>query len=371
MRVLYVVETLEIGGAERVVTDLVSHMPEGVESFVCCLKQSGPMAERLPEGVKVFELMAPEGNSVKVPLQLARIIRSQGIDIIHSHNWSTFVESGLAAKIVNNKPIISTIHGMYTEYDDTIVAAIKKNIRRLVERFLARKFVKICTVSSKIAEYTVPHLDVPSEKVCTIINGIQTEKKKKQSRALRKELGVELNDVVLCFVGRVAKVKNLKYLLSVMPEIIKSTAGVKLLIIGDGDEREALERYSKQIGLTENVLFCGFQENPMDFLTIADIFVLTSLYEGVSIALLESMAAGIPSIVTDVGGNKDVVKDSVTGFVVSLNSKKELIDRLKRLINDSELRKSFARASKKRVNDYFNIKNTVEKYHDIYVQCVD
>ena len=371
MRVLHVVETLEIGGAERVVTDLVSHMTEDIESFVCCLKQSGPMAERLPEGVKVFELMAPEGNSVKVPLKLARIIRSQRIDIIHSHNWSTFVESGLAVKIVNNKPIISTIHGMYTEYEDTIVAEIKKNIRRIIERFLAKNFYKICAVSSKIEEYTVPHLNVPAETVCTIINGIEIERKKKQSRIQRKELELELNDIVLCFVGRIAKVKNLKYLLSVMPDIIKSIAGVKLLIIGDGDERVPLERYSKHMGLTENVLFCGFQENPMDFLTIADIFVLTSLYEGVSIALLESMAAGIPSVVTDVGGNKDVVKDSVTGFIVPLNSKNELTDRLKRLINDSELRKSFATESRKRVNDYFNIKNTVERYHDIYVQCVD
>ena len=368
MRILHVVESLELGGAERVITDLIVNMPSEIESFVCCLKKTGAMEGRLPNNTVVFELDSPEGNNPKIIVLLARILKKQRIDVVHGHNWNTFIECGGAALLAGSIPVVHTIHGMYIKQMNGITGRIKQILRKSIERWLAGKCCRVCPVSDAIKQYTLPHLALPVEKVQTIINGVSVGDTTR-SKLCRSDLGIRDSAFVLCFVGRVAEEKNLFFLFSLMPQLVKEIPDVQLLIVGDGTERNTLEEYSREKGFADHVLFVGFQSEPLDYLACADVFVLPSRYEGISIAILEAMSAGLPVVATDVGGNREVVVPDETGIIVPLDDKRELLEGLLLLSRNLRLREQMSTNAFKRVRNHFNIRGAAEKYVKIYREC--
>jgi len=370
MRVLHVVESLDLGGAERVITDLVVNMPAEVESYVCCLKHTGAMATRLPSTVPVIELLTPEGNHPGSIFQLASIIRQNEIDIVHGHNWNTFLESGFAAMFAGGIPVVHTIHGMYTAKEVGMAGTFKQTLRRFIERRLAARCCKLCTVSEAIRAYVVPDLGVNPQRVETIINGVTAVSNPLESgHALSTSF--EDKSFVMCFVGRLAPEKNLLFLLSIMPDLLDAVPGARLLIVGDGSERNALQAYCLELGITDSVQFFGFQPEPQNFLRQAKVFVLPSQYEGISIALLEAQSAGLPAVVTDVGGNSEIVKSGENGFLVPLDDSQAFLAALIRLASDRSLWCQMSKNGKKRVDEKFNIRTAASRYLNVYQACLE
>jgi len=201
-----------------------------------------------------------------------------------------------------------------------------------------------------------------------VINGVDTNQSFKPRNLMRRELRLKDEDIVFCFVGRLAEIKNIEYFLSVVHGLAARIPHVKVLLIGDGPNRRNLEVFVKNAGLDKIVRFLGFRSDIGDCLYCSDIFVLPSLYEGISVALLEAMSAGLPAVATDVGGNGQLVIDDENGYLVPLNEPDMFLAALITLASDSENRKRMSSNARERVVSHFSLERTVEHYLKIYGQ---
>jgi L-malate glycosyltransferase len=370
INVMHVIETLDPGGAESVLAEIIRHMPEFVNSMICCVKHSGAMSQRMKGHVgQVYELNIKEGNNISVPIKLTKLLMKNHIDVIHAHNWNTFCESTIAA-ILSGKPIVHTIHGHHFEYPNTIKGRFKKNIRHCFEKVLSYRSNKICTVSQAICDYILNEIGIEKERLEVLINGVDIDHKFYSVSPIMRDLGIKNENYLICFIGRLMPVKNIESLLKAMEIVVRECQDSKLVIIGDGPERKELEKSVLEKGLQSSVLFTGFRDDARDFLVEADVFVLPSYYEGISIALLEAMSAGLPSIVTAVGGNSEVVINDETGFLYPSGDVKVLSSYIIELYHDISLRKNMGEKAKERASRFFCIEGTAERYAQIYLDII-
>ena len=367
IKVLQIIESLEAGGAEKVVVDLINNMPSNIASTICCLKKSGVMAEQIEGTSHVYELNAKKGNDLGVIFKLIKIIKLEQPDIIHAHNWNTFCESIISAKLSGSKKVINTIHGHHFVYSKDLAGQIKKKIRHLVEKWLSLWSYRICCVSKNIFDYIKREIKIQDEKLQIIINGVNTKYKPTTSKNdLLKELGLKGSESIITYVGRLMPVKNLECLLKGISLAAEECPNIHLLLIGDGIMKEKLLELSAELNIERVVSFLGHKHNARDYTFISQLFVLPSFYEGTSIALLEAMAAGLPAIASEVGGNKATIIDHHSGFLFDPDNPKQLSELIIKLCKDKSSRRQMGLNAKNRIEDEYSISNVVRKYLKLY-----
>ena len=359
MRVLHVISSLEFGGAEKVLVDLVNAMVERCDSGVCCVKRGGELEAALDRRVHLYRLNKGEGNHAELPWELARLARDGNYDVIHSHTWSVYVESALAALIARSRVLVHTVHGHYITYPPGVRAKARIFVRHAAERALARAHRKIVTVSDAIQAYVRSEIGIPTHRMMTIHNGVN-----------EAEMGARKNPstdaVTFITVGRLAAVKNYPMLLQAFAAILLDHPRCMLQIVGEGTERAALERLAGALGISGNVLFPGFQRDVSRWLVLADVFVLSSHYEGISIALLEAMRAGLPVIGTQVGGMAEVVLHGKTGLLVADGDVLAMSRAMRSLVSKPAERHAMGAAGHAYMHREFSMSSAAEKYFTLY-----
>ncbi len=369
MNVLHVVENLNMGGAERVVVDLVNHASDRFTPSICCLETSGATAALIRRaGVKVHELRKKPGNDATMPFKIADIVKRENIDVLHSHNWATFVEAGAAGIISRARVRVHTQHGESVKPAAGFSAMVKKNLRTLAETALARHFHAIIAVSEQVRENILHEHAIDALKITVVRNGISVVPVDDViGLQKRHDLGIEYGAVVVLAVGRLAEVKNFSLLIKAFAQMKRSvTSPVVLLIAGEGGDRPTLEMKIRERNVGSHVRLLGARTDIGELLAAGDLYVVSSFSEGVSIALLEAMAAGLPVIATRVGGNGEVVNDGVTGLLVPSNDEGAMADALLKLVCDPTIRARMGQAGTQRVLEKFNIAKTVESIEKIY-----
>jgi glycosyltransferase involved in cell wall biosynthesis len=176
-----------------------------------------------------------------------------------------------------------------------------------------------------------------------------------------------LNDEipVIAACGRLTVQKNYFLLLRTLRLVLKEIH-VRLIILGEGDERQMLESYTEELGIQSNVAFLGFQSNPFKYIAHSTVFVLSSSWEGFSLVLVEAMACGVPVISTDCpSGPNEIITDGVNGILVPVSDEKALSDAILRLIRDEALRKQLAENGRKRAED-FRIEKIIKEYEGLF-----
>ncbi|MBI4396964.1 MAG: glycosyltransferase, partial [Elusimicrobia bacterium] len=302
IRVLHVVETLDVGGAENVVVNIVNRLSDRFQPMICCLKKSGPVADRIRRaGVRVLEMGKEEGNDVRVPFRLAKILETHGIHVLHSHDWGTFCESALAGLIARTPAVVHMVHGLSDLYPAKDQArTVKKLIRRKVEKVLSIGVDRVIAVSDLIRDAVLRDMGVSPEKVLVIRNGVEffpEEAGRSGLEERKREIGFQPGDWVLCSVGRLAAVKNYPSLIRGFAAVSARTGGrAKLVVLGDGPEREGLTKLIHEQNLAGRVFLLGERPDVRDWLALSRVFVLPSLYEGIPLAILEAMRAGLPVV---------------------------------------------------------------------------
>ena len=212
------------------------------------------------------------------------------------------------------------------------------------------------------------------KKVQTIYRGVDTKAfcpNPTIRESKRKELAIDPDDVVVLFIGRLEVVKGLKYLMEAAKRLVKERHHLKFLFVGEGTLRE---KYENAVKRSENMFFLGFRSDVAQLMNVADIFVLPSLSEGCSAAILEANACGLPVVVSRSGGNCEIVLDNVTGICVTPRKVEELIEALKRLLNDPHLAKEMGRRGRARVRRLFDpekIAAQVEEYYRWLISSID
>jgi len=361
LRVLQVIQNLNYGGMERILADLVRNLDRRrFESHVLTLQYQGRFAEGL-EGYATLHSCDPLPRwSLAWPATLARQLRRIEPDVVHSHSGVWFKVSR-AARMAGVPRIVHTVHGLP---DSTALYA------RMMEGAAARRTDQVVAVSDPLADFLEARITRGRAAVRVIRNGVDTDafRPRPKRAELLATLGIPVDRPVIGSVGRLQPVKRYADLLRAMAALVAGSEDQPpvLLLVGDGQEREALDALVRQLGIVEHVRMPGWRDGVPDLLNLMDLFVLASESEGTSVALLEAMASGCCPVVTAVGGNPDVLGPTLAHRLVPPAQPDALAAALGAALGDrAALARDRERARARVVNAY-SLRSMVEGYESAY-----
>lgn len=371
IRILHVFGGGVRSGVETYVLSLAKGLAgSGIEITMAPLLNGSFVGEAQNLGFKVFTIGKRFKGDPMTIYRLFKLIRSEGIDIVHTHAENSNLYGRIAAKLAGSVKLVTTVHSFYKDtLRDRYKSSCTRDIIYKQDLWTARFCDKIIAVGEKLKERLIKD-GISKEKIKVIHNGININGygiDKEDLDSIRKGLDIAPGDFVVGTAGRLSPVKNLQMLLHSAGEIKDKGGRIRFLIIGDGPARNYLETMARELGIQKDIIFAGWRMDLSRILSVIDIFVLCSSVEGMSFAILEAMAFEKPVIATDVGCNSEVIKDGVTGFLVPYNDTSSLTDRILRLLNDREMVRSMGLAGRKRVEDYFKAEDMVLKTKDVYM----
>lgn len=357
VNLIHVILKLDVGGLERVVIDLLRNLNLRIYNpILCCLEKYGTMIQEVNElGIDVIALgKKEEGLELSLIPRLAKILRQNKIDILHSHNSSPHFYSTLAGKVAGTPINIYTIHGQELHRADKLLSYMTD---------------MIVAVSDDARKLMVRRGGIPQRKVMTILNGIDEGKYHSDVNVTLKKrsIGLAEDDLVIGIVARLAPEKDHNTLLEAFKIVLQKTnKKVKLVVVGDGNLRKELEEKARHISISENTIFLGERHDVPELLATFDLFVLSSLTEGISLTLLEAMAAGLPIVATNVGGNPEIVLNNQTGIIVPSRDPISMANGIVKVIGNINKAKQMGEMGKDRMAKVFSVKTMAKKYEEVY-----
>jgi len=358
---LIVNSSLCLGGAETVIYNLCRHINRDLfDVRVCHLKERGNIGEELYR--LGFNVVGISGNAPSKPdywsfLKLRRIIRQFRIDILHSHNTYSLIDSSLCRMTVPGVKSVHTFHfGNYPHLT-------KKY--RMAEHVFWRIPDRLVSVGFEQKKTLLDTYSIPDHRIATIWNGIDGIKADPDAEILRR---FRKNDrIIVGMIGNLIDQKGYSYLLEVASAIRRRRSDVTFLVVGGGPLRGELEEKSRSLGLEDTVCFLGPVKNAASrVLPVFDIFLLPSLWEAMSVVVLESMATGKPVLATRVGENAHLIEDGLTGMLVEPRDVAGMTQKLEILIGSPELREKLGNAGRKRVERTCTAERMSRQYEQLY-----
>ena len=360
LRVLHLVRSMRVGGLEKVVLDLTRGLCDrGVQSFLGCLFDSGEWASQARVEACWEGNLGRRGPAGTLRA-LCRFVRTHGVDIIHTHNSHPH-KYGVPASILIRVPLVHTKHGRNWPDNSRWV---------WFSRQLSR-FTRVVVPVSRDIERIVTDVErVPRRKVTLILNGVDTEAfcpaGTAARAAQRRRLGLPTDAFVMGSVGRLSPEKQYPWLVALFAEFLRGNPGSTLVLVGDGPHRPEIEQAIEEHGVRDRVRLTGVREDVADWLHCLDLFVLSSDQEGTCITLLEAGATGVPAVVTDVGGNSDIVQDGRTGRVVPFGDTGAFVSALAELAGDAPRRTAMGRAAREHIVSGFSLDAMADAYVEVY-----
>lgn len=356
-RVLQVVLSLNPGGTERLVIELTRRLSRAIPMAVCCLDEAGEWAAELRDaGVTVESLGRRAGFDARVGLHIRRIARAHRASLMHCHHYSPFVYGSLARIGGANCRMVFTEHGRLSDARPSLK-------RRAANVFFSRFADRVFAVSEDLRRHLVEEGFRP-EAVNVIYNGIDLNVNGAAPTRIREMFNLPPAALIIGSVGRLDPVKDLATLVAATAEVGRSHPA-ELIIIGDGPDRARLERAAAESGIGAHVHFLGFRSDARAWLGACDVYVNSSVSEGVSLTILEAMAAGLPIIATRVGGTPEIL-DTTCGILVPARAPQALAAALLQLAGDPQRRAQLGCAARWRVEERFTLDRMIEQYSDVY-----
>ena len=379
MKILQVAYKSEISGGEKVLLNLAKHLRSRGHHLLVACPSYGPLVEVLRrEGIEVRIIPIKKTYDMMAAFRLRNLILREGIQILHTHGMLVNVIGRIASKMARVPISISTVH-LTRELvtggrAENIPQWLKGKYYQSVDNFTAQLNDRVIAVSESVKRDLISQ-GVSPEKIVVIKNGIECERsqtpleRKNPRLKKKKELSIGSGPVVGT-ITRFSKQKDVHTFLYAMSNVIRDYPGVRCLILGDGEQRGELEDLSSRLVLNGNVTFLGYRDDAREILDIFDVFVLSSLWEGLPLVVLEAMAASKPVIATQVPGTAEAVVDGKTGILVPIRNSKLLAESIKRLLGDKELSQEMGRAGKRRVNKDFRVERMVDETEELYTDLM-
>jgi glycosyltransferase involved in cell wall biosynthesis len=359
LNILFLNYSLNVGGIETLILEMCKRLDnDSFKSFVCVLDSNGDLENEFKNrGVPVYCIKKGEGVDFSLPFKLYFLIKKLRIDILHTHNRSSWLYGSIAAKLA----MIPSVHTVHTSIDRT-ARWIK------IETYLAMLTNKVATVTESIAKFMIEVEKVFVKKIKVIHNGIDYEIFSKFERAKQKryELGFQESDLLIGCIARFHPIKDHKTLLLAFHEISKVIPCAKLILIGDGPLKEQTKQLTTELQLNSKVYFLGNRRDIAELLKTFNLFVLSSLREGLPIALLEAMASGTPVIATEVDGNSELISHRETGLLVPPDNPHALSKAIIQLYNEKNAAERYAQAAKEKVKQNFSFDYMINQYIAVY-----
>jgi glycosyltransferase involved in cell wall biosynthesis len=313
--------------------------------------------------VEIFRMR--NGPNVSGAIRIYKYAHKNNADVIHCHGYKANILSGLLPFRYGNIPYISTLHGWTSTIKFT-----KMWIYEWLDAVMAKRADRVVAVSYAMRENQ--RLKFLNISPVVIHNGIQSNEEyyinEKDHNLLN---GLDKVQLKLISIGRLSKEKGFSTLLKAVHYIkTKMNDNVRLIIIGEGPEKGNLMRLADEYGISENVLFPGYMNNACKVLKHFDIFVMSSVTEGMPITLLEAMRAGMPIVATAVGGIPEALEGGECGVLVHPGSETDLARSITDLYENNLLKQELSLKSVLRFREEFTVEKMEEKYRSVYLDAI-
>lgn len=369
MNITHVVENLNRGGLERMVLDLVAlQCGQGHQVQVICVFEEGSLAGELATlGVPLAVCRKRRGLDLRALARLRRAVRNHGTEILHTHNAVSHYQTVLATVGLNLRRVLNTQHGMTRRG----MGVGKRTLRRdwLYRIALAGTdvVVTVCDAARRDAQSRGL---APPARSTVVPNGIRIESFQPASAAmrasLRQALGLADGVRVVGTVGRLNWVKDQRGLITAFARVHAGDPATALVLVGKGELLASLQGRARDEGVADAVHFLGDRSDVRELLQGMDIFVLSSISEGYSMALLEAAASGLPIIATDVGGNGEIVRDGETGRLVPACDPEAMASAIGELLADPAAAERLGQAAFDWVHVHGSLQTMASRYASIY-----
>lgn len=364
IKILHVIDSLGIGGMERIVIDVANGLDSTrFEQVVCCISRRGEAADQLRDGVRCFDLGKGDKADRLMPLKLAGVIRRERPDIIHSQSWSG-VDTALAKLLMPGVKLVHSEHGR--SYSDLRRQSL---MRRMARRGLYHVADSVFAISSEVREFYCGQTGFSAERMQIIPNGIDTRRiDEADAKGIRAEFGIAPDDFVFGTVARLDLTKDTMMLARAFAAIAlpRQNPKLKLLIVGDGEQRARLEEFVAMLGLNRIVIFAGMRRDVPRLLRAMDVFALSSVSEGLPLTVLEAMAARLPVVATNVGALPELVEEGRTGFLVPIRHAAAMSDKFEAFLANRRLANILGEAARQKVVREFTMERMLRNYGEMY-----
>ncbi|MCE9556462.1 MAG: glycosyltransferase [Planctomycetes bacterium] len=357
------VHTLNVGGAEILAREFALRSTADFRFVFACLDEVGEMGNQLQSlGYPVAVLQRRPGFDLRCIRRLARFCREQRVGLIHAHQYGPFFYAELASRLARGIPVLLTEHGRdYPDY--------RRPKRVFANRWLLRRRDRVVAVGENVREALVNFEGISRDRIEVVYNGINVESyaaPQPDRFAVRRELGLDDSHLVVLQVARLNRLKDHATAIRAMAQVASEFPAARLVLVGDGEERPALEALVATLRLQKMVLFTGMRIDVPRFLAAADVLLLTSISEGIPLTLLEAMAGSLPCVSTAVGGVPEVIVDGQTGLLAPAGDAAEIARQLGKLLSDADMRRRMGAAGRERAQAQFGDRTMHQSYHRIF-----
>jgi glycosyltransferase involved in cell wall biosynthesis len=352
MKIAHVVDSMEVGGAETLVSQMCRLQREqGHEPCVYAVAALGALGERMrTEG---FAVQPNVGRHLPdATRNFFRIFKASRPDVVHLHNPTPTIYAAMAARIAGVPSIVSTRHSL---------VAPPRNLVMELKYTIAANF---CDWIVGICDATTNNMksahSAPERKIVRIYNGTLALPR------VAKEQRPPKSGFTLVYVGRLEAVKNHVLLLNAFRAALSSMPDLRLWMVGDGSERKMLESLATKLDIATAVTFWGQQLDVTPFFSAVDAFIMSSKSEGLPMSLLQAFSLGLPAIVTDVGGMAEVVRLAQAGVIVPATDSAQMAVAILRLAGSNSEREKFSMNAEAAFQSSFTLQKMVDAYMDLY-----
>ncbi len=362
LRVLQTIGTMHIGGAENVVVELAQGLdPDRFDVHLCCTKEGGVLAERVASGGIPVHLAAPPSRRLRhlTPFYLDRVIRRLQPDIIHSHGTPALLHVAPLAALRRVPRWIHTFH--YGRYDTVQGRQIE------LERRLCRLADDLVAVSEAQRQSLLRRYALDPARIQTITNGVRFDPPSAESVAsARAGFGLGPSDRVVGCIAVLSEQKGISYLLQAAAALAPRFPRVRFLVVGGGPLESRLRSEATALGLSDRVTFTGWRTGASGLLPLFDVWVMSSLWEAMPMALVEAMAAGVAIVTTDVGDNRSIVGNGNCATIVHPSDARALEHAIATLLEHPDRARAQAARATERYRALYTTSHMVARYEALF-----
>lgn len=361
--ILHIIDTTGPGGAETVFIDLATRLPKEKYRSVVVIRGKGWVYEELcRRGIEPILLNAKGSFNWRYLYGLCQLIRREGVDLIQSHLLGANVYCALAG-LLTRTPVVATFHG-------SVDIGERERLKGLKFAAINAGADCIVAVSGGLRDDIMHRTSLRADKTEIIYNGIpSTEFQRSRSHSLREKYGWSGEEFLVGSLGNIRPAKGYDILLKAAALLEESGQSYRFVIAGQPDRGglyEELLRLRKELGLEDRVQFLGFLDDPADFLANLDLFLSSSISEGLPLSAIQAMAAGLPLLATRCGGYEELVTDQENGWLVEIGSPEAIAEAIKSLATAPEIRARLAENAKKHAVETFDSSAMFRAYEKVY-----